>query len=522
MSEVSEDEIVPSAVPAPGTRRGDLRLSPLVLRPFVFLTGAAVMAVEFSAQRLLQPFFGNSELVWATLIGLILLALSAGYAIGGRLADRWPDPRGLGLLSLGAGLFVAVLPTMASPFLGAVLKGLLNTPSGVVISSILATALLFTPPVAALGAISPYAVRLVIDESATAGKKTGSLYSWSTFGSIVGTFVPAFVSIPDLGVRATLWIAAGVLIAIGALMLARIGLVALIILPLVLSQTAPTLLKPVGGLIAEVETPYQFAQVYRLGNGDIALSVNDSAGIQSIYTKSTLTGLYYDAYLVLPFMFPSHQPMSALLIGVAAGTIPTMYLRDVDPYRARVSMTGVEIDPTLIQLGHRYFHLTSAAAKVKISDGRVYLATSKRRYDLVIVDAYSQEIYIPFSLTTKEFFAQCRAHLTAGGILAMNVNVTSDRSALLLAVERTLLLSFRYVYVAKAPGEYNELVVASNRPVSLPPLPSLPSFLGPVRNLLAATWAKPKVEPGLILTDNRAPVEAMTNAMILKKLGGAL
>ncbi len=496
-------------------------MSLLVLRPFVFLTGAAVMAVEFSAQRLLEPFFGNSELVWATLIGLILLALSAGYAIGGRLADRWPVPTGLGALSLGSGIFVALLPAMARPFLTAVVGGLLNTPSGVVISSILATALLFVPPVAALGAISPYAVRLAVHDKASTGKRTGSLYSWSTFGSIVGTFVPAFVLIPDLGVRETLWISAGILILIGTYMLGRARFAVVLVLPLLLSQSAPALLKPVGGLIKEVETPYQFAQVYRLQNGNVALSVNDSAGIQSLYSTSRLTGMYYDAFMVLPFMFPSDRPVNALLIGMAAGTIPTMYVRDVDPYRARVNLTGVEIDPELVRLGRQYFHLTPQAAQVKIADGRVYLSTSTQRYDLMIVDAYSQEIYIPFSLTTKEFFAQCRQHLTANGILAMNINVTSDRSALLLAIERTLAISFKHVYVVKAPGPYNEMVLASNRSVALPTLGALPSFLRPVDNALLSTWSRAKPGPGLILTDNRAPVEAMTNAMILSKLGSA-
>ncbi len=505
------------------TGRPDWRRSPLFLRVFVFGTGAAVMAVEFSAERLMEPFFGNSQLVWASLIGLILLALSVGYSIGGRLADLHPTPRVLGLVTFLAGAYVAALPFLASPFLSAVVHGLLNTPAGVVVSSLLGTAVLVLPPVAALGAASPYAIRLAVEGRETAGSKAGSLYAWSTFGSLVGTFVPSFLTIPDVGVRETFWICAAVLLALGALAMGGRALVAAAVLPLLLPSIAPPLLKTVPGLVTEVETPYQFAEVYRLSpSGDIALSVNDSAGIQSLYTTRQLTGLYYDAYMTLPYMFPRTQRVRGLLIGMAAGTIPTLMQRDVDPYRAPVRLTAVEIDPELVRLGREYFHLSPSAARVVSADGRVYLQATQARYNLIIVDAYSQEIYIPFYLTTQEFFALCRAHLSTGGIVALNVNAVSRKAALLRAIERTAMRVFPYVYIAKAPGAYNELLVASVRPVSLPTQAALPAFLRPVAAGLAASWRTPKPGPGLVLTDNRAPVEMLTNRMILSRLGGEL
>ncbi len=500
----------------------DWRLKQNFLRFFVFCTGAAVMAVEFSAQRLLEPFFGNSEIVWATLIGIILLALSTGYALGGRIADKWPTPNGIALLSLGAGVFVALLPMLSNPMLTSVSGGLLDTPAGLVIASLLGTAVLFVPPVVALGAVSPYAVRLLVQNKETAGRKTGSLYFWSTFGSLAGTFLPTLYTIPTYGVRTTIWISATLLMLLGLGTLGKPVLLVAGLFPFAVSQASPPLLKPVNGLITEVETPYQFAEVYKLNSSETALSVNDSAGIQSIYTPNRLTGFYYDAYLTLPFMFPKAQQVNTLLIGMAAGTIPTMYSRDVEPYRASVPITGVEIDPRLVQLGTKYFHLQTSYANVINADGRVYVRTTSSKFNLMIVDAYSQEIYIPFYLTTREFFQECLSHLDSNGILAMNVNTTSPNAPLLKAIERTLGTVFAHIYLAKAPGAYNELLIASKMPVSLPAKNALPTFLDGVRASLASTWVTPNPGKGIILTDNHAPVQQMTNAMIFNKLGSKL
>lgn len=490
------------------------------LRAFVFGIGAAVMAVEFGAQRLIAPFFGSSQIVWGTLIGLILLALTGGYAIGGRLADRFPSPVPLGGIALVAGIYIAILPAMARPLLSAMIAGLLATPGGVVILTFAGVALLFVPPVAALGAASPYAVRLAIEGAETAGTRAGSLYAWSTGGSIAGTFLAVFILIPDLGVRETLWLASGVLILLGAAATGRRLPASLLIVPLIAALTAPALLKPVPHLLAEVETPYQFAQVYQTGD-QVALSVNDAAGIQSVYTPHRLTGMYYDDFLTLPFRFPRRQPISALLIGMAAGTIPTLFARDVRPYRT-VHLTGVEIDPALTALGRRYFHLRPGSARVVHADGRVYLESIRRSYNLIMVDAYNNEIYIPFALSTREFFALCRAHLRAGGILALNVNAISPHAELLEAFERTLRAAFPDVAVAQAYGAYNYLLVASTHPLSAPDPAAVPRFLGPAAAGLAAGWHEPHPGHGLILTDDRAPVEALTDGMILGRLRSSL
>lgn len=477
------------------------------------------MAVEFSAERLLAPFFGSSEMVWGSLIGLILLALSVGYFFGGKVADKNPRLVVLGGLVLGCGVFVALLPTMAEPLLASLVKGLLATPTGVVLTALAGTLLLFVPPVTALGMVSPYAVRLSLRSREESGRDVGALYAWSTLGSLIGTFIPVFWTIPSFGVRATLWISAAVLIGLGVTAMGGRyrALAVLILVPWLGSVVASPLLKPLPGLITEVETPYQFAAVYQEGSTRV-LSVNDGAGFQSVYTPKALTGLYYDAFLTLPFILPGgHAPVSALLIGMGAGTIPTLYQRDVDPHR-RVRMVGVEIDPALTRLGKQYFHLSPNAASIVHADGRVYLETTGRRFDLLMVDAYSNEIYIPFPLTTTQFFNLCQRHLTPDGLLALNVNATSAKAPLLGDIERTLESVFPYVEVARAPGAYNYLLVAGMHPIPAPTPQSVPPLLGPVAAKLSANWHRPNPGKGLLLTDNRAPIDNLVNRMILNRL----
>ena len=198
------------------------------------------------------------------MIEAILLALSTGYAIGGWAADRWPVPQGIALLTLGAGLFVALLPMLSSPPLVSVSGGPLDTPAGLVIASLLGTTALFVPPVVALGAVSPHAVRLLIQNRDSVGRNTGSLYFWSTFGSLAGTFVPTLYTIPSFGVRATIWASEGILLPPGLGTLGKPILLVGNLLPMAMSQASPPLLEPVKGLVTVVQTPYQFAEVYKL------------------------------------------------------------------------------------------------------------------------------------------------------------------------------------------------------------------------------------------------------------------
>nr|MDQ4030635.1 fused MFS/spermidine synthase [Actinomycetota bacterium] len=212
-------------------------VDPRTLSLLVFGAGTGTLATEISASRLLAPYYGSSTIVWANLIGLVLLALSLGYWLGGRLADRRPEPRLLGRLVLGAALFVAAIPFVTEPILDVAAEGLDELSAGAVVGSFFATLFLFAPPVLLLGMVSPFAIRLAIAEVESAGAVAGRLYALSTAGSLLGTFLPALVTIPAFGTQRTLLLSAAVLAVSGALLLPRrslavaVALMGLLLLP---------------------------------------------------------------------------------------------------------------------------------------------------------------------------------------------------------------------------------------------------------------------------------------------------
>src|SRR5262245_62594487 len=234
----------------PGKTPGGVALGALV-----FGAGIGALATEITASRLLAPYFGSSTIVWANLIGIVLAALALGYWLGGRLADRRPEPHLLGTIVLAAGVFVAVIPFAAKPFLDFTVEGLDTASAGAVVGSFLAVLLLCAPPVVLLGMVSPFAIRLAVSSIATAGQVAGRLYALSTAGSLLGTFLPALVLIPAIGTQRTFLLVAAVLAASscfllgGRYLVVAAALAALVAIP-------PGAVKARDGLLHE-ETSYQ-------------------------------------------------------------------------------------------------------------------------------------------------------------------------------------------------------------------------------------------------------------------------
>ena len=210
---------------------------PAALAALVFGAGTGSLATEIAASRLLAPYFGSSTIVWANLIGIVLAGLAFGYWLGGRIADRRPDPRLLGVIVLAAAVWVAITPFVARPFLDAAVGNLDDASAGAVIGSFFAVLILFSPAVVALGMVSPFAIRLAITDIATAGAVAGRFYALSTAGSLLGTFVPALIAIPLAGTQRTL-LGTAVLLALSAsfllgrrVLLVAVALAALAALP---------------------------------------------------------------------------------------------------------------------------------------------------------------------------------------------------------------------------------------------------------------------------------------------------
>lgn len=479
----------------------------------VFAGGAGTLATEISASRLLAPFFGSSTIVWANIIGLTLLYLAAGYWVGGKWADRRPDPGLLGRIVLVAAVFVAATPFMARPILEVAVRGLDSVAVGAVVGSFFAALGLFAVPVTLLGAVSPFAIRLALRDVSEAGAVAGRLYALSTVGSIFGTFVSAVVTIPLAGTQRTMLGSAALLVFAAALLLGgRWQLVTAAVAGLLL--LSPGAVKATPGLLWETESSYQYVQVLQRPDGHVSLRLNEGVVAHSVWwPKSVLTGGEWDMFLVVPPLL-GHPVRRVLIVGNAGGTIA----RAFGVFYPGAEIDGVEIDPRVTEAGRRFFGLgDNPRLHVITADGRPYLELTQKRYDLIAVDAYRQP-YIPFYLATKEFFELARKRLAPGGVVALNVASLPDDDRLSTAIGTTVLSAFPQAWRWK-PLRFSELVLGFDRPVSARLLRERVGRLDSRLGALGALFrheVDPVAASGRPLTDDRAPVEWLTDSMILR------
>jgi predicted membrane-bound spermidine synthase len=503
------------------TAEGAAAVGPGRLGVVVFTAGAGTLATEIAASRLLAPYFGSSTVVWANVIGLILVYLSLGYWLGGRLADRHPRPRVLGLVILGAATCIAVLPFVARPVLDLAVRGLDAVSLGAVVGSFFAALALFALPVTLLGTVSPFAIRLALEDVGRAGTVAGRLYALSTVGSILGTFLSAIVTIPLVGTQRTMVGAAALLAVAAALVLGRRWQLVAVAFGLVLLVPAGAI-KPSPGLLWEKESQYQYVQVAELSGGARVLRLNEGVVAHSVWRPDdVLTGGYWDTFLVLPPLLD--RPVRRMLvIGDAGGTIPRAYGR----FYPGVRIDGVELDPAVSEAGRRFLGLGDNPNLRTINeDGRPFLEASDERYDLIVVDAYRQP-YIPFYLATKEFFALARRHLEPGGAIALNVARVPDDDRLSEAIGSSLLAAFPQAWRWR-PLRFNELLLGLDRPTTAATLrAAVTGVPGPVQPLapLFRSELTPVRATERPLTDDRAPVEWLTDRMIVEQVarGGEL
>jgi spermidine synthase len=500
------------------------------LLPLVFVSGMASLGVEFGAARLLAPYFGTSLYVWGVLIGLVLIYLSAGYVIGGRLADRRPDDALLFQITAWAGLWIGVIPLVSYPILLASQQGFKDLSAGLVAGTLLAVVLMFAVPVILLGCVSPFAIRLLLKNVETGGNTAGRVYALSTAGSIFGTFLPVFWFIPTYGTRPTLEGFGLVLVVVSVLGLwPRRRLYASFAVAVLLAWIAlPVGIKPpaVGTLLTEKDSAYNYIQVVQTGT-TTELILNEGQAIHSIYnSQDNLTHGYWD-YLLVANAFQSAQssapsPRSLAILGLAGGTTARQYRL---AYGDSVDITGVEIDPAILDIGHRYFHLGDAHAHEVVSDARYWLDTQAGHYDVIVLDAYRQP-YIPFHLTTEEFFAQVRDHLNPGGVAAVNVGRTQTDYRLVAAIASTMAAVYTNVYLIDDPNFENTLVFGTTEPVSID---DIKHNLGLVSAPLASSAAQTalaegrlRVSPyhGQVYTDDLAPVEQLIDEIIFSYVTG--
>ncbi len=515
------------------------------LLPIVFVSGMTVMATEMCGSRLIQPFFGDSLLIWANLIGFFMIYLASGYFIGGRLADRFPRPAFLYQLTACAAFAIGLIPVLSNPILSLSNEGFRNVDGGLFFSSLAGIILLFSIPLILLGCVSPFATRLRVSEVKSAGKTAGAISSLSTVGSILGTFLPVLVLIPAFGTRATLYIFSATLLAFSLLGLylsnrSRLPFYALqlaVVLLLGFLLTTNVIKAPVEGqLIFQKESSFNYVQVVRPNyNPDqVNLVLNEGHAIHSIYNpKQILTGGPWDYYMVTPFFsgggLNEKNFKSALIIGLGAGTVPKQLTK---AYGDQIKIDGVELDPEIIKVGRQYFDMNEPNLNAIAQDGRYYLITSQKKYDMIGMDAYRQP-YIPFHLTTREFFQEVRDHLTPDGVAVVNAGaplVHGERDFRLAEVLASTMKSvYPNVYMIKLKNLNNTLVVATNKPTAITDASFRQIIESSVSNQLVKQVAQriydegtieEWTKPGTIFTDDWAPVERVIDQIIIDYVVG--
>jgi spermidine synthase len=525
----------------------------------VFTAGFTTLGVELSASRLLDPWFGNSLIVWAALIGLILLYLAAGYWLGGRIADR--SPRLTTLLRLVAvGAFgVGLIPVVSRPVLTLATQGLADFDAVLLGGSMAAILVLFALPVTLLGCVSPYAIRLALADVAGSGALAGRISALSTTGSILGSFLPVLLLIPNIGTRRTfalLAISLLLIVLIGFLRARRRweGLLVLIALSLVaglaIFPTGP--IKPAAGLLFETESAFNYIQVIDAGT-ERQLRLNEGEGIHSVYRPAGgLADGIWDYFLLAPAFNPApyapDRVQRIAIVGLAAGTMSKLFTAAYGP----IPIDGAELDPAILAAGRAWFEMNEPNLNAVAADGRWFLAREWESgrmgewgnaaaalphshtptlpsYDVVALDAYRPP-YIPFHLTTVEFFLLVRERLAEDGVAAVNVGRTRTDTSLVDAIAATMGQVFPSVYVMDEPsGDSplgNTLVIATKRPSTLADFrANLPAFDHPLLAEVArraAPQAAVAVPPvtAPIFTDDRAPVEQVVHALVLRQLLG--
>jgi spermidine synthase len=420
---------------------GGLKGNRLFLLATAFMAGYCIMSLELSASRVLAPGFGSSVYVWGALIGVIMIALSCGYYLGGRLADKRGDLGFLYKYLIYTGIWVSWI----APF-GTQMAGFLSIFTGLVAGSILSTIILFVVPMTFLSMTSPAIIKVYTRNLSTVGSSAGLIYSLSTVGSIVGTFLTAFVLLPAIGTKATMLANAVILFLFGLLGAFNRwnALMCIMLIPGFINPPVDD-----SSMIYKAESEHNIISVYDYPEHRI-LKLNWEWAMQSYMNKSGIvTNMFFDVYSVGPLLTDARR---ILYLGMCAGTSVKQLVHFYD-----VEVDAVELDPQVVEVAQEYFNLSEGdGLRIHAMDGRMFLRNSGR-YDIINIDVF-KTAEIPFHMATVEFFSECDDHLTDDGLLIMNVITVWGDDRVGRSISNTLRQVFPSVYVTNCGG--NMLVFA--------------------------------------------------------------
>lgn len=496
----------------------------------VFFSGMTALAVELSASRLIGNVYGSSNLVWASVIGLILIYLTLGYWLGGRLADKHPNHQYFYKILMWASLTVGLVPMVSRPILRLTANALDRYQMGVIAGAFITILILFVIPVTLVGMVSPFALKLTLKDASQAGKTAGRLSAISTLGAFIGTFLPVLILVPLIGTYRTFLFFSSLLMLIatigyfiyvgGKAWLKFIWMPFILIFLWVYGTRGVD--KATDNMIYEAESSYNYIQVveeesYRY------LRLNEGQGMHSVYHPSVLNYKGpWSQVLVAPFFNDVPHGLESVdkiaILGLAGGTT----VRQANEVYNGLSIDGFELDPKIVEVGREYFHMNQPNLTVHVQDGRWGLEKSNEAYNIISVDAYRIP-YIPWHMTTVEFFQLVSDRLTDDGVLVINIGRTPFDRTLINDLGTTIDQVFPTLFVVDLPGSYNTILFATKSPGSWD------NFFGNYAQLVdsgahpllieamavAINYRQDPPEITQIYTDDRSPIELLTNKMVV-------
>jgi len=499
-------------------------------------TGAVVMALEILGSRLLAPVFGNSLFVWGALIGVILAAMSGGYAFGGWTSDRYPGAQVLAGLLLFSGAWTLLIAWLGQPVLFKVAR-VIEDPRG---GPCVAAALLLGPPAFGLSGVLPAMLRLAVSDFEYFGRRTGRMIALSTMGSLAGTWGTAFFLLSWIGSQALVaWLGA---IQVG------LGLWWLIsrasVRPLVIGGTVLCL----GGLGAGAMSPMQMLsapvhqedspyQQVRIRDDDLFRYLVLDRTFHAVMWKADPVALFlpYSQLMVASLALVS-EPKRGLILGHGGGSLAKWLAHRWPEFELDV----VEFDPVVVRMAEEYFsYRPPPQHHVHVRDARVFLNSTKLTYDAIWVDVFARHM-IPFHLTTVEFFAELRAHLAPNGMLAVNLASPGEGGDLSRAnaVMQTMRRSFPNIESFAVKGPWNPSQTRSENLIFFAGTPleryTAATILADVSRLveqqrlpfqtiaLLDAHRSNSLETGVVLTDNYAPYDLLMGAAVQEAQPGRL
>jgi len=429
-----------------------------ILETTVFACGALVMIYEIIGSRILAPYIGTSTYTWTSLIGVILAALSLGYWLGGKTADKKPDIKVLASVIFLAGGLVSITIL----FKDAVLSVVAASQLPLELKAVLAALILFAPASVFLGFVTPYAVKLKTKTLDKTGETVGRLYALSTVGSIIGTFAAGFFLIPFVGSTRTLYFIAGSLILLSILLApfaisrVNIGLLALFFIG-VGANEAQTYYLRTNFNYHDIDTQYSRVRIFdakhqKNGKPIRAMAIDPKFYQSSMYLESDeLTSEYAKFYHFVRHYNPNFK--KTLMIGGAGYSFPKDYLKTYP----KAEMDVVEIDPQMTALAKRFFRLKeNPRLNIVHQDGRVFLNQAEsNKYDAVFIDAFTTLFNVPFQLTTVEAVTEIKRVLKKDGVVIFNLGgvLKGKGDGFFRAELKTYQKAFENVSVFKADLE---------------------------------------------------------------------